>query len=265
MEEKCDFSQVSNFFQEIYNLIKNSKRELDEPWYLINQVECLKKLNDLNINQLSLTYNFIKYECWNYISINKIRFILESLSFLKYDIRNLSKILDYRGFEQLIKEILNLKSYNVVTNFRFSDQSSFKFETFQKRYEIDILGLKENILLLIDAKQWNKKASFNIIDKVANLQFQRIVALKKNPEILYRLILDLIKSDKNIKNILPLKLLPVVITLEENSILTNKIRIPLVSIYKLNSFLQELKINIDLFNYIKINKIFIQKMLSKKK
>ncbi|MHA1343602.1 MAG: hypothetical protein ACTSQG_06430, partial [Promethearchaeota archaeon] len=43
----------------------------------------------------------------------------------------------------------------------------------------------------------------------------------------------------NIKKILPFVLVPIIVTLEENGNRLNDNQIPLVSIYKLNSFLQE--------------------------
>jgi len=52
------------------------------------------------------------------------------------------------------------------------------------------------------------------------------------------------------------------VTLEDNSIKINNNQIPLVSIYELNSFLQELHNNLKYFKIIQINKIYIQKRLN---
>lgn len=258
------YSEIVRFFQEIYNLIKKSSRKLEEPWFLIKNIECLKKFNSYELEDFLLSFSFIKRELWNHISINKIKFIIESLKVLNYDITKLSKILDYQGFEQLIKEILKLDGYNVITNYRFSDHSYYKYKTSQERYEIDVMGLKENFLLIIDAKQWNKRDLFSSLNKAANLQFRRIIALHNNEEKLNNLVIKLFKSNNNVKKYLPLKLIPMIITLEESSFKTNNSRIPLVSIYKFNSFLQELKENIQYFKYIEIKKVILQKRLINK-
>ena len=75
------------------------------------------------------------------------------------------------------------------------------------------------------------------------------------------IISDLVKYPNKLKKKLPLKLIPIIITLEESSFKTSCDQIPLVSIYKIKSFLNELKDNLQFFNYIKINKISIQKHL----
>ncbi|MBY9006244.1 MAG: hypothetical protein KGD63_05760 [Candidatus Lokiarchaeota archaeon] len=252
---------IEKFFQEIYNILKSSKKELDEPWFLIKEIEYLINFNDFEIDCFLSSFDFIKKEQWNHISINKIQFILESLKILDYDVSKLSRFLSYQGFEQLIKEILKLEGYSVISNFRFSDKSYFKYETNQKRYEIDVIGLKNNFLLLIDAKQYNKRDSFSALNKAADLQYRRLIALKKNKEVLDSIISDLVKYPNKLKKKLPLKLIPIIITLEESSFKTSCDQIPLVSIYKIKSFLNELKDNLQFFNYIKINKISIQKHL----
>ena len=75
-----------------------------------------------------------------------------------------------------------IKNEASTKNFRFSDNSSLKYETSQKRYEIDVIGIYQNYILIIDAKQWKRKDSYGAMNKAANLQYQRVIALKKNPE-----------------------------------------------------------------------------------
>ena len=79
----------------------------------------------------------------------------------------------------LVEEILSRNNYITIKNFRFSDKSNFKSKTSQKRYEIDIIGIYLKYILLIDAKQWRRKDSFSSINKAADLQFRRAIALKK--------------------------------------------------------------------------------------
>ncbi|MFX1236939.1 MAG: hypothetical protein ACFE8P_04380, partial [Promethearchaeota archaeon] len=50
-------------------------------------------------------------------------------------------------------------------------------------------------------------------------------------------------------------------TLEENYIQLNEHKIPLVSIYRLNSFLEGLYLNLDYYKQVHINRISVQKRL----
>ena len=168
---------------------------------------------------------------------------------------HLSEILDYNGFEALIKEILSKNNYHTITNFRFSESSNMKLLKAQKRFEVDVIGIYSKYILIIDAKQWRRKDSYGSISKAANLQYDRIKALKRNPESFLKLITLLLGDEPNIKKRLPFTLIPIMVTLEDNSIKLNENQIPLVSIYEFNAFLQEFPNNLHYFKSIQIGKV----------
>jgi len=85
------------------------------------------------------------------------------------------------------------------------------------------------------------------MNKAANLQYQRVVALKKNPETISDLIQKLLGMRCNVRKRLPFTLIPLMVTLETNWIKINENSVPLVGIYNLNSFLEELKVNLEYF------------------
>ncbi|MFX1568507.1 MAG: hypothetical protein ACFFCV_09075 [Promethearchaeota archaeon] len=257
-------SLIKKFFIEIYQILKESNQNVNVVWSEIGQINFFKKFNKYQLRDFIEHFNFISIKKGNYINylaINKIQFITSCYNYLDFDIQYLAELVDYNGFESLIKEILSQNGFNTVKNFRFSDKSNFKSETSQKRYEIDIIALSQRYLLIIDAKQWKRKDSYAAINKAANLQVRRVVALKKNPETLSNLIKKLIGVHFNIKTILPLILVPIIVTLEANWIKINENSVPLVGVYQFNSFLQELRENIGYFKTIKVNKLFIQKQL----
>jgi len=99
------------------------------------------------------------------------------------------------------------------------------------------------------------------MNKAANLQYQRVIALKKNPEILSNLIQNLLGMKFNFRKRLPFILIPVMVTLEANWVRINENYIPLVGIDNFNSFLQELRINLQYFKTIEVDRIFVQKQL----
>ncbi len=257
-------SSVKLFFHEILKILRNTDKNVVEVWQELSEIEFLKRLSKFELYDFLMNFDFIditKGNYINYVSINKILFIMIALKHLELDIKVLSEILDYNGFEALIQEILLRNDYKAIKNFRFTDRSNFKSTTSQKRYEIDVIAMRQKYVLIIDAKQWKRKDSFNSINKAANLQLQRVIALKKNPEAFSKLVQELLGIDPNLNKYLPFKLIPLMVTLEDNGIRINDNQIPLVSISQFNAFLQEFQIYLDYYNIIEIKKVFIQKQL----
>ncbi len=250
--------KIQLFFRELFQVLKSIKKNWNTPWIEIPTISFFNNLNVHEINEFIHYFNFLKKEAFNCISINKIEFIIESMAILNYDIKVYSEIIDYHGFELLIKKILCRNGYYVINNFYFSDNSPLKAQNGQKRYEIDIVGLKKDILLIIDAKQWFKRSPSQAISNAANLQYQRGLALIQNPEILNELLSKLLNSFKHkkkkpVKRYGLLKLVPLMVTLEENFMKLNENHVPLVCINRLNSFLNELGITLDKFHYLIFN------------
>jgi len=264
MQNSYSETSLKQFFTEIYNIIKESNNNIVEIWCHPSEIPFFKNINNFELSDFIEKFEFIYLKRGNYthyIVINKILFILESIKFLQFDIKRISEILDYTGFEKLIKEILSKNDYRTVKNFRFSDKSNFKSKTSQKNYEIDVIGIHSKYILIIDAKQWRRKDTFSSLNRAANLQLRRVLALKQNPEVFSNLILNLLDPNVSVIKYLPFILIPIMVTIEDNSIKINDNQIPLVSIYEFNSFLQELTQNLHYFKTIQINKVSVQKKL----
>lgn len=264
MSEIFSNQSFKQFFLEIYNLLKEGESEVTELWFEISEIEFLKNFSALELREFLKIFDFISIKKGNYIEyivINKIIFIIRCIQFLELDVSNLSNLLNYNGFETLIQEILSQNSYKTIKNFRFSDKSNLKYETSQKRYEIDVIGIYRSYILIIDAKEWKRKDSYGAMNKAANLQYQRVVALKNNNEIFSNLIQKLLGMSYNIQKRLPFILIPMMVSLETNWIKINENSVPLVGIYNLNSFLQELPINLQYFKTEKVSKISTQKQI----
>ena len=257
-------TSITQFIQSVYRILKNYNPELTEVWCEPRDIEFFHELNQNGKNKLLSSFNFLTIKKGNYIDyvvIDKLHFIIQSLNYLQLDITKLSNLLDYNGFEALTKLILSENGYFTIKNYRFSDKSNFKSKTKQSRYEIDVIGIDKNIILLIDCKQWKKKDSYSAMNKAANLQFRRAVALKNNHEMLSNVIRSGLGIKKAQKLKPPLLLIPVMVTLESNWIKINENSVPIVSIHRFNSFLQELHENLYYFNIVKVNKLQIQKQL----
>ncbi len=255
---------LKRFFTEIFQVLRETDTNVIEIWIEFSKLSFLASFSKIEVKEFIQNFKFMTIRKGNYVSyivINKISFIIEAIKILEFDIRKISDILNYSGFETLVQEILSKNGYSTIKNFRFTDKSNFKSKTYQKKYEIDIIGIYSKYILLVDAKQWRRKDSFSSINKAANLQYQRTIALEKNPEVFSKLIQLLLGNNINTKKLLPFILIPMMVTLEDSSIKINDNQIPIVSIYELNSFLQELYNNMIYFKRIPINHIFVQQSL----
>ena len=233
---------LKQLYNELYSILRETDTNVTEIWWEISGIPFLNQFSNFELRDFLMNFEFISLQKGNYqdyVVINKILFIMESIKILKLDIKDISEILNYDGFEALVQEILSRNNYVSIKNVRFSDKSNFKSKTSQKRYEIDIIGINLKYILLIDAKQWRRKDSFSSINKAADLQLRRAIALKKNPEFFSNLVQNILGINTIIRKRLPLILIPMMVTLEDNSIKINNNQIPLVSVYELNSFLHE--------------------------
>ena len=259
-------SSLQNFFTEIHNILRETDPKIIEIWCEISKISFFNRFRKTELYDFLDRFDFISLKKGNYIYyivINKILFIIDCIKFLKYDIAYLSEILDYSGFEALIKEILSKNNYRAITNFRFSERSKLKSNISQKRYEIDVIGIYLKYILIIDAKQWRRKDSYSSLSRAANLQYNRIKALKQNPEAFSKLITSILGEESHLKRHLPFILIPIMVTLEDNGIKLNENQIPLVSIYEFNAFLQEFPNNLHYFKSVQVDKVVLQKKLDK--
>ena len=132
---------------------------------------------------------------------------------------------DWKIFEGVVAEILQENGFNTKQNFRFKTR---------RRYEIDIIAVKNNKIFCIDCKWWNKgrykksglkNAVINQENRVKELQ----KFLKKNP--IARSVLKITRG---------YKIYTLLVTLhEEDTIKENNTFV--VPVWKLNKFVTEIE------------------------
>jgi len=122
------------------------------------------------------------------------------------DVEDVSEYLDWKDFESLTGMILEARDFEVTRNLILT----------KPRMEIDVIGRKMEIALLIDCKHW-KYVNTSALDEIVKKQIERVKHFV---------------SDENISA------LPVIVTLHQEKIqfLDN---VPIVPIMKLPSFLDE--------------------------
>ena len=127
-------------------------------------------------------------------------------------IEDVSEYLTWRDFESLTGLILEEKDFDVTKNLILT----------KPRMEIDVIGKKMDIALLIDCKHW-KTMSKSALDEIVKKQIERVKRYV---------------ADENVSA------LPVIVTLhqEEIQFVDN---VPIVPIMKLSSFLDEFVGNLD--------------------
>lgn len=140
------------------------------------------------------------------------------------DLEEELKNLDWKNFEKVVQEIFEVNGFRVRRNFRFKTK---------KRYEIDILAIKDNFNFCVDCKRLGKgRYKKSEIVKAVKKQEERSEELKKFLEINL-----LAKESLKIKS---MKFYPLLVTLfEEEVIKENETFV--VPVWKLNSFLNEVE------------------------
>ena len=128
------------------------------------------------------------------------------------DVESVSEYLTWQDFESITGLILEKKDFDVTKNLILT----------KPRMEIDVVGTKMDIALLIDCKHW-KTMSKSALDEIVKKQVERVK----------RYVADESMSA-----------LPVIVTLhqEEIQFIHN---VPIVPIMKLSSFLDEFVGNLD--------------------
>ena len=128
------------------------------------------------------------------------------------DVEDVSEYLNWQDFESLTGIILEARDFEVTKNLILT----------KPRMEIDVIGRKMDIALMIDCKHW-KNMSKSALDEIVKKQIERV------------------KRFVSIEN---MSALPVIVTLHQETIqfIGN---VPIVPIMKLSSFLDEFVGNLD--------------------
>ena len=130
-----------------------------------------------------------------------------------FPLDEISIILDWRDFEGLTAEILSSKNFAVIKNLMLT----------KPRMEIDVVGIRLGIAILIDCKHWKKYSSSSLRS-----------AVQKQIE----------RTKQYVAKTSGSMAVPVIVTLYQDKI--NFIdKVPIVPIFQFSSFIDEFYGNID--------------------
>ena len=128
-------------------------------------------------------------------------------------IEDVSEFLSWQDFEELVSRILDENGFQVQKNLMLT----------KPRMEIDVVGIKLGIAILIDCKHW-KKMSKSALNDIVDKQIERVKSYVKKTE--------------------SMSAVPVIVTLHQEKVnFVN--RVPIVPIIQLSSFLDEFYGNLD--------------------
>ncbi|MEM5792842.1 MAG: NERD domain-containing protein [Candidatus Aenigmatarchaeota archaeon] len=131
--------------------------------------------------------------------------------------------INWKDFEDFISKILEKNEYRVLKNFRF--------KTF-RRYEIDIVSIKDDLALLIDCKRWcsGRYKKFQLKES-SKKQMKRVEEFKK-----------IIKEYPDLSKIK--RILPVIVTWFEEDLVKEGEAL-IIPLWKLNHFLNNMETEIE--------------------
>lgn len=131
-------------------------------------------------------------------------------------IDEISRLLDWKDFESLVAEMLDSSDFETTRNLILT----------KPRMEIDVVGIKSGVAILIDCKHW-KRLSDSSLEKAVQKQIERTKHYL---------------SKENIR-----AAVPAIVTLYDEKLrfINN---VPIIPIFQLNSFCEEFYGNLDELN-----------------
>lgn len=130
-------------------------------------------------------------------------------------IDEVSRSLDWKNFESLAAEILDASEFETTRNLVLK----------KPRMQIDVVGIKSDVAILIDCKHW-KKASQSALENAVKKQIERTKRFLKTEDVKAAV--------------------PAIVTLYQEIKFIDKV--PIIPIFQLSSFCEEFYGNLDDIN-----------------
>lgn len=244
--------------------------------------EDMENIENNRINKEKKHYLYEENDLSNgFIQINHISKFIET-ALKTISLSQLIQIFDWKNFEDFIGYILQNFGYKTATNFRFSlnlksyDGPKIISRTtkkIQKRFEIDIVGIKENIILFIDAKLWRRNVDITSnLNTASKYQSDRVHAFSRDQfaiEKLKKILIRQCGKKKKItipkkSKILALKeqsvtyIYPIIVYVGPGRHKISNCGVPLVSLKDFSSFMQNFLSNSPSFVRYKLKQKSIQ-------
>ncbi len=146
------------------------------------------------------------------------------------------EILTWRNFELIIAGIYELNNFHTIRNFHFATKTT--------KNEIDIIAVKDQWAHIIECKHWLKTRISSNITHIVEHHISRIMLFK---DIAQKALLPLISNKQEII------LIPVII-IPPKDVPELISGVPIVTLYKLQDFINRFEDYIDEIRHIKIKR-----------
>lgn len=130
-------------------------------------------------------------------------------------VEEVSRSLDWKNFESLTAEILDANEFETTRNLVLT----------KPRMQIDVIGIKSDVAILIDCKHW-KRSSQSSLEKAVKKQIERTKRFLKTEDVKAAI--------------------PAIVTLHQEIRFIDKV--PIIPIFQLSSFCEEFYGNLDDLN-----------------
>ena len=167
--------------------------------------------------------------------IQRLRIALEAIK-LGADPEKVCRNLSWEEFEEIAIKAFEMNGYSAIKHFRFRHKG--------RSWEIDVLAMKEKVVICTDCKRWKRRMSASTALKVVNAQIERVKALAE--------ALPKIKGKVKFRLKEEVFLVPAVLSLIPSPLKFYK-NIPVVPIFQLQNFLEELPAQVHSLNHLKVS------------
>jgi len=161
------------------------------------------------------------------------------------DFERICKFLEWSEFESIAAQAFQAYGFRVLRNFRFKHAG--------KRWEIDVLGFREPLIVCVDCKHWRRGWSQAATIKAVEAQLERTRAFADAlPNYYQKARLAEWKSAT---------LVPLVLSLVHGPFKFHN-NVPIVPVLQLQDFINELPLEINSLTHFKKNHIRIERDLT---
>lgn len=175
--KEIKISDNSHFKRFIIALLTSSKNQSSISLDQLNQITKISYENLFSLSAKLSTLSIIPKMINEKIIFQKSSSIKLALLAVKNgsDIEYVSRFLDWKDFELFIGETLFAEDFHVIHNFYLKGR---------KRYQIDLIGIHNFLILAIDCKHWKYGHGRSRLNLSSQIQFERAQSLaaflKKN-------------------------------------------------------------------------------------
>jgi len=156
--EKNIILSVLKFTKNGPGLIENVKNDAKIP--LVTALELLEKLQ--NEELIYLKDNLIEAN-----SSSRLKLAAKA-ALIGADIEQLSNLLCWQEFEEIVALALQSNGFTVKTNVRFKHAG--------RRWEIDVVGCKKPLVVCVDCKHWQRAIASSALRRIVDNQVERTKA-----------------------------------------------------------------------------------------